>query len=453
MPFMDHPQVPDAAAIGRLIEEKKFELLDTALESLHEADIADLLQDLDSQHQVLLLKHLGTERAADVLTEIDEFSGQALLQLLTDREVVSLLGEMPSDDAVDIIASLPPDKSEKIEAMLPAEDREKLQELLEFEEDTAGGIMEFENLAVRENSTISDAIILVRQNADELENIQKIYVVDVKGILIGALAVLDLVLHPPDTPVTEVMETKLITVPVEMDQEEVAGLFGKYDEFTLPVVDEANKLIGRIMVDDIIDVMEEEASEDIAHIAGTREEEIGDPSPFRISRSRLPWLIGGLAGGILNAVLMSYYEVPLQTTVTLAFFIPLLMGMAGSIGIQAAVVVVRELALGEIDIYHSGRRVLKELIVALMNGFVLGFLLFAIIFVWRRDAGLGMLLWVSLFSVMLVAAFIGTSVPLLLNRLKIDPAIATGPFITVSNDILGLVIYMSLATYYVTHIR
>ena len=450
---MDHHQIPDAATIGRLIDEEKFDLLDAAMEPLHEADIADLFQDLDSQHQVVLLKRLGTERAAEVLTEIDEFSGQALLQLLTDREVVSLLGEMPSDDAVDIIASLPPDKSEKIEAMLPAEDREKIQELLEFDEDTAGGIMEFENLTVRESATISDAITLVRDSADELENIQKIYVVDRDGVLKGALAVLDLILHQPGTPVTEVMETYLITVPVEMDQEEVAGLFGKYDEFTLPVVDEGNRLIGRIMVDDIIDVMEEEASEDIAHIAGTREEDIGDPSPIRISRARLPWLIGGLAGGILNAVLMSYYEVPLQTTVTLVFFIPLLMGMAGSIGIQAAVVVVRELALGEIDSYRSGRRVLKELIVALLNGFVLGFLLFAIIYIWRRDAGLGVLLWVALCCVMFVAACIGASVPLLLNRLKIDPAIATGPFITVSNDILGLMIYMTLATYYITHIQ
>ena len=450
---MDRHQIPDAATIGRLIEEEKFDLLDTVLEKLHEADIADLLQDLDSQHQVLLLKRLGTERAAEVLTEIDEFSGQALLQLLTDREVVSLLGEMPSDDAVDIIANLPPDKSEKIEAMLPAEDREKIQELLEFDEDTAGGIMEFENLTVGEKATISDAITRVRESADELENVQKIYVVDGNGVLKGAITVLDLVLHPPGTQVTEVMETHLITVPVEMDQEEVAGMFGKYDEFTLPVVDEGNRLIGRILVDDIIDVMEEEASEDIAHIAGTREEDIGDPSPIRISRSRLPWLVAGLAGGILNAVLMSYYEVPLQTTVTLAFFIPLLMGMAGSIGIQAAVVVVRELALGEIDIYHSGRRVLKELIVALLNGFVLGFLLFAIIYIWRQDVGLGVLLWVSLFCVMFVAAFIGASVPLLLNRLKIDPAIATGPFITVSNDILGLMIYMTLTTYYITHIQ
>ncbi len=424
--------------------------MDAVLEPLHPADIADVLQHLDSADQVLLLKRLGTERAAEVLTEIDEFSGQALLKLLSDREVVSLLGEMPSDDAVDIISSLPPEKSEKIESLLPDEEREKFQELLEFDEDTAGGIMEVESLSIPEEATIQDAIALVRSEADDIENIQKIFVVDGNGLLKGVVAVLDLIRYEPERRVSDVMTVDPITVPVDMDQEEVANLFGKYDEFTLPVVDGAGKLIGRITVDDIIDVLEEEASEDIAHIAGTREDEIGNPSPIRISRSRLPWLIAGLIGEILNAILMSRYEVSLQTAVTLAFFIPLLMGTAGNIGSQAAVVVVRELALGEIDMYHSGRRIFKELIVALLNGFVLGFLLFAIVYLWRRDPGLGALLWVSLLSVMFVAAFIGASVPLLLNRLKVDPAIATGPFITVSNDIIGLAIYMTLATYYVS---
>ncbi|NIM18977.1 MAG: magnesium transporter [Candidatus Latescibacteria bacterium] len=451
---MDRPSTPDIpdviARIRQLLEKGDMEALSAELKPLHPADIADVVQDLDGGDQVVVLKLLGNERAAEVLTEIDEFSGQALLKLLTDREVVSLLGEMPSDDAVDIISSLPPEKSEKIEAMLPQVERERLQELLEFEEDTAGGIMEVESLAVRESATIQDAITLVRESADEIENVQKIYVVDQHGVLKGAVAVLDLIRHPPDAPVAEVMMTHLIKIPVDMDQEEVASQFGKYDEFALPVVDKKERLIGRITVDDIIDVMEEEASEDIAWIAGTREEEIGDPSPIRISRSRLPWLVAGLIGEILNAILMSRYEVSIQTAVTLAFFIPLLMGTAGNIGSQAAVVVVRELALGEIDVGHAGRRVLKELVVALLNGVILGFLLFAIVYLWRRDPGLGGLLWVSLVSVMFVAAFIGASVPLLLHRLKVDPAIATGPFITVSNDIIGLAIYMTLATYYVS---
>lgn len=450
---MDQARVPDIEQVRQLIERRDYGALDELFEPLHPADIADVLQQLDGSHQVLILKRLGNERAAEVLTEVDEFSGQALLTLLSDHEVVSLLGEMSSDDAVDIITSLPPEKSEKIESMLPQVERERLKDLLAFEEDTAGGIMEVEAIAVGIGATIGDAISQVRKHAEEIENIQKIFVVDENGLLKGSIGVLDLIIHTPDKKVSEIMIADPISVPVDMDQEHVAALFGKYDVFSLPVVDGAGRLIGRITVDDIIDVMEEEASEDIAHIAGTREEEIGDPSPIRISRSRLPWLVGGLVGGMLNALLMSYYEVPLQTTVILAFFIPLLMGMAGNIGIQAAVVVVRELALGEIDLKHTGRRVLKELEVALLNGIVLGIILFTIVFLWQQDPGLGALIGLSLVIVVFVAAFIGSSVPLLLHRLKIDPAIATGPFITVSNDIIGLAIYMSMATYYVSHIR
>ncbi len=450
---MDQERLPDIERVRQLIERRDYGALDELFEPLHPADIADVLQQLDGSHQVLILKRLGNERAAEVLTEVDEFSGQALLTLLSDHEVVSLLGEMSSDDAVDIISSLPPEKSEKIESMLPQVERERLKDLLAFEEDTAGGIMEVEAIAVGIGATIGDAISQVRKHAEDIENIQKIFVVDEKGLLKGSIGVLDLIIHTPDKKVSEIMIEDPISVPVDMDQEHVAALFGKYDVFSLPVVDGAGRLIGRITVDDIIDVMEEEASEDIAHIAGTREEEIGDPSPIRISRSRLPWLVGGLVGGMLNALLMSYYEVPLQTTVILAFFIPLLMGMAGNIGIQAAVVVVRELALGEIDLKHTGRRVLKELEVALLNGIVLGIILFTIVFLWRQDPGLGGLIGLSLVIVVFVAAFIGSSVPLLLHRLKIDPAIATGPFITVSNDIIGLAIYMSMATYYVSHIR
>jgi len=417
---------------------------------LHPADIAEVLERLDDEGRVRLIKALDRERAAEVMSELDEKSGQALLELLSDSEVASILEEMPSDDAADIISHLPAEKGRKIEAMLPEVERARLEGLLKFEEDTAGGIMEAERLALAEEATIADAIKLVRASAEEIENIQKVYVVDREGKLMGSVAVLDLLLHDPDTKVSEVMDRNVVSVPVDMDQEEVASLFARYDEFTLPVVDAQGRLVGRITVDDIIDVMEEEASEDIARIVGTDEAEIGETSPVRISRSRLPWLIAGMLGEVLNAMLMSRYEVSLTTAVTLAFFIPLLIGTAGNMGSQAAVVVVRELALGQIGLQATWRRIGKELQVALLNGFVLGAILFTIVNLWRHEPGLGLLLWVSLVSVILVAAFMGASVPLLLHRLKVDPAIATGPFISVSNDILGLAIYLSLATVYLS---
>lgn len=450
---MERARSEDVAAVERMIAAGDLGGLDRFLEPLHPADIADILQELEPTQQVEVLKRQDNERAAEILTEVDRHSGQTLLLLLSDRDVVTLLEEMPSDDAADIMSALPPERSERVEALLPTEEREQLQELMEFDEDTAGGIMEVERIAVREEATIRDAIDMVRAEADEIENVQKIYVVRNDGELTGYIDVLDLLLYPRSTTMRDVMNKNPVVVPVEMDQEDVAGLFGKYDEFTLPVADASGKLVGRITVDDIIDVIEEEASEDIAHIAGTTEDELGETSPIKISRTRLPWLVTGLVGQVLAAFIMSRYEVSLQTYVVLAFFVPLIVGTAGSIGIQAAVVVVRELALGQIDVMHMGRRVMRELLVAFINGLILGVILFAIVIVWRQDAGLALLLISTLLIVIFVAAFVGASVPLILERWKIDPAIATGPFITVSNDIIGLAIYLAMANVYLSHFR
>jgi len=450
---MEQPRSEDVATVERLVDSGDFEGLERHLQPMHPADIADVLEALDPPKQAAVLKHLDNERAAEVLTEIDENSGQALLFLLSDGDVVSLLEEMPSDDAVDMMSAMPPERTARVEALLSAENREQLHELMEFEEDTAGGIMELERIAVRDGATIRDAVELVRAGADEIENLQKIYVVNDDNVLTGCIDVLDLLIHPRSTPIRDAARANPVVVPLDMDQEDVAGLFGKYDEFTLPVVDDEGRLVGRITVDDIIDVIEEEASEDIAHIAGTTEVELGETSPLKISRSRLPWLVVGLAGQLFAALIMSRYEVPLKNWFVLAFFVPLIVGTAGSIGIQAAVVVVRELALGQIDVMRMGQRVGRELLVAFMNGLILGAILFVAVLVWQRDVDLAILLVASLLIVIAVAAFIGASVPLLLERMKIDPAIATGPFITVSNDIIGLAIYLSLATVYLSRLR
>lgn len=447
---MADPRTDAIERLRQLFEAGELSTVAETLKPLHPADIAEILGALNNEDKVTLLKQLDNETAADVLTIVDEHSGQALLELLSDSEVVSLLEEMPSDDAVDIISSLPPQKSKQIDALLQSGDREMLHELMEFEEDTAGGIMEVEKVAVQSVATIGDAIELVRRLSDQIENVQTVYVIDPVGVLVGTIPVLDLLLHDPDKSVTNVMRENLIAVPVDMDQEEVAALFGKYDEFTLPVVDTDGKLVGRITVDDIIDVLEEEASEDIARIAGTVEDEIGETSPLRISRARLPWLIVAMFGQVLNAVIMSHYAVSLETYVTLAFFIPLVIGTAGSTGIQAAVVVVREIAVGEIATLYVGRRVFRELQVTFLNGIVLGAILFTVVSLWQGGVSLGVLLWSTLVSVTFVAAFVGSLIPLLFNKVGIDPAIAAGPFISVTSDIVGLFIYMTFANYYLS---
>jgi magnesium transporter len=449
---MEQTHLEDRERLRALIEAGDAAGIEEYLGPLHSADIADILQQLDVEEQIVCLKRLDTQRAAEVLAELDAKSGQVLLTLLSDHEVGALLEELPSDDAADLISTLTPEKTERVEALLPTEDREEIQELLEFGANTAGGLMQVERVAVRDDATVQEAIDVVRRAAEDVESPQRVYVVNDTGKLVGELSILDLVIKPAGARVRDVMQQSSVSVPVDMDQKQVAALFSKYDEFTMPVVDGQGRLVGRITMDDIIDVLEEEKSKDLVRIAGTTEDELGETSIFKVSRSRLPWLITGFIGEGVGAILMSRYEASLATFVVLAFFIPLIVGTAGNIGIQAAVVVVRELALGQINIYRMGRRVLKELQVAFLNGLVLGGILFALVYIWRDDPALAGLLWGSLLLVIFVAAFMGSSIPLLLHRWRVDPAIATGPFVTVSNDVIGMAIYLTLASAYLkTH--
>ncbi|MBI4721189.1 MAG: magnesium transporter [Chitinivibrionia bacterium] len=246
---MDKVEREDVKRAGELLDSGRPEDLAAFLQTLHPADIADILRRIEDEHKVKLLKFMNRDLAADVLTEVDERSGQNLLRLLTDHEVASLLEKMKSDDAADLISRLSPEKTERIKSLLPSDDRARIHGLLGFDEDSAGGIMESETPAVSEHASVQDAIHLVRSQADEIENAQKVYVVGDDGTLRGAIRILNLLLHDPSEPVTAVMEANIVSVPVTMDQEEVANLFSRYDEFTLPVVDARNRLIGRIMVD------------------------------------------------------------------------------------------------------------------------------------------------------------------------------------------------------------
>jgi len=446
---MDGSRIEDVGRARSLIEAGDFAGLAEFVAPLHSADLADILQQLEVEQQVQVLKRLDTGRAAEVLAELDEKSGSTVLQLLSDREVVALLEELPSDDAADLMSTLGPEKTERVEALLPRADREDIQELLEFGSETAGGLMQVERVAVRDDATVQDAIGVVRAAAAaQVESPQRVYVVSESGELVGFMGTIDLVLRTPETRVRDVMERNVVSVPVDMDQEQVAALFSRYNEFVMPVVDTANRLVGRITMDDIIDVIEEEASKDITRMAGTSDQEIGETSVFKVARTRLPWLVIGFLGEIVGAVLMSRYEASLAEFVVLVFFIPLIVATAGNTGMQAAVVVVREIALGQVAINRIGRRVFKELQVAFLNGMALGAMLFAIVYVWRHNAALGGLLWGSLLLVIFVAALMGSSIPLVLNRFKVDPAVAAGPFITVSNDVIGIAIYLTLASAY-----
>lgn len=415
------------------------------LADLHPADVAELIANLEAEERGYAFSILR-RRAPAVLSEVDEEIQSELLDILDDAEVGRLVKELPSDEAVDVLGVLPEERVLQILRHVGEPEARGIRKLLKFAEDTAGGIMAAEVVAVREDATAADAIERLRERADELEEHQRVYVVDPAGKLVGTLSLGRLLLARPTAPVSEIVERDVVSVPTEMDQEEVASIVRKYDLVAVPVVDAEGRLVGSISIDDVVDVIQEEASEDVARMAGTTDEEIGEESVLRVSTIRLPWLIAGLIGECVAAVLLSRYEHSLQTVLALAFFIPVITAMGGNVGMQSSAVVVRALALGEWNLVDIRRQVFRAAAIAAINGFVCGGLLALVAALWQGDPRLGVVVGVSLFAGMIVAGLTGTFYPLLLRKLRVDPAIASGPFVTVSNDVLNLLIYFSVAS-------
>lgn len=430
--------IREAAAAG---DEAR---LGTLLRDMHPADVAEVLHALDTDERRAALRALRSSVPA-VLPEVDRELQGELLDLLEDEEVTWLAGELPSDEAADALGALPQERMRRILGQLPEAEGARLRRLLKFPEDTAGGIMATEVVAVREDALAAEAIEVLRERADEVEGYQQIYVVDGGGRLVGTLSLGRLLLAKPGMPVSQIMDREVISVPTDMDQEEVAALVRKYDLVAVPAVDSLGRLVGSISVDDVVDVIQEEASEDVARMAGTTDAEIGEESVVRVSRIRLPWLVIGLFGGCVSALLMSRFEHSLNTVLALAFFVPVITAMGGNVGMQSSAIVVRSLALGEFSLVQVRRRLAREAAIAIVNGIVCGGLLSLIAIAWRKDVGLGVVVGVSMATSMLVAAMTGTFFPILLKRLRIDPALASGPFVTISNDILNLLVYFSVA--------
>lgn len=422
----------DAARLGGL------------LRNLHPADIAEILPALAANERQAALKVLRASAPA-VIPEVDRELQGELLDLLEDDEVAWLARELPSDEAVDALAALPKDRLRRILGLLPEAEATPLRRLLKFPGDTAGGIMATEVVAVRDDALAAEAIEMLRQRAEEIEEYQQIYVVDAAGRLVGTLSLGRLLLAKPGMPVSAIMDRSVISVPTDMDQEEVATAVRKYDLVAVPVVDAEGRLAGSISVDDVVDVIEKEASEDVARLAGTTDAEIGEESVLRVSRIRLPWLVIGLLGGCVSALLMSRFEHSLNAVLALAFFVPVITAMGGNVGMQSSAIVVRNLALGDPGLLDVRRRLAREAAVAVVNGAVCGGLLSLVATLWRKDPRLGAVVGVSMVTSMIVAAMTGTFFPILLKRLRVDPALASGPFVTISNDILNLLVYFSVA--------
>jgi magnesium transporter len=433
--------------IEQLVHDGKVEELQELLVHLHPSDIADLFPRLGRMEQNFVWDLLPDEMTPDVLIELDEPVQEELLDALSEGEIGRLVDELDSDDAADVVGTLDEEKAQKVLDELDLESRRDVRRLLTYEEDTAGGIMALEVAAILETSSVQQAVQELRDLVENegVEDIYNVYVVSSDGILRGVLNLRQFILAPPDTPVRELMDEEAISVPTSLDQEEVAAIFRKYDLVSLPVVDEYDRLVGRITVDDIVDVLAEEAEEDLSIIAGTRDEEPSERSTVKIFRERFPWLLTGLFGGLVAATVMHYFRATLLQVIALAFFVPVITAMGGSTAIQSSSIVVRGLATGEIELRDLVPRIFKEIRVALLNGLILGLILGSIVTFWLSQFKLGILIGGILLINICIASLLGASVPIFMKRVGIDPALAMGPFVTTAIDVLGLLIYLGLA--------
>ena len=417
------------------------------LTDLHPADIADLLEALEESEKINLFKRLDAVIAPEVIAHLSEFSREQILSDLSHRRLGQIVDEMDSDDAADLLTGVPEEVVEKVLAGIDAEDSEHLRRLLVHGEETAGGIMQAELLAVPQEATVAEAIGRVRLLGENLDYLTNVFVVDSQTKVLGQLSLKRLLLANPADKVSLVMETNFKSIPVDMDQEEVARIFQKYDLLSAPVVEADGTLVGRITIDDIMDIIEEEVSEDIFRMAGTHEDELvyGDKI-WKISRLRLPWLITNLFGGLLTGYLLWTFKVALRDAIVLVTFVPVITGMGGNVGIQSSSITVRGLATGDVDLQRLGRTIFKEVRVGLLMALACGFTLGVVAEIWHNNAALGVAVGSAMAAAILVASLMGTLVPIVFNRLGVDPAVASGPFVTTANDITGLLIYLSIST-------
>lgn len=435
--------------ITRQAEEGAREDILRQLETLHPADAASVLSHLPFERSKEVFHWLTDKQAGEVLTELDDNFRARLLEDHAPEQIASLVDKLDTDDAADLLADLPEAKANRI---LPdLEDAEEVEELLGYGEETAGGIMTTGYVTVARNWTISQATDELRKNSDRVAEALEIFVIDQDERLEGAVSLKCLLLCPREAIIGDVM-TEVVSVHTDVDQEEVARIMERLDLHTLAVVDDEKHLVGNITIDDVVDVIREEAEEDIQRMGGLSGDEQPTDSIWRIAGGRLPWLLGGLLGAGLAALVVGHFEETLQQAVILAGFIPIVMAMAGNVGIQSSAVAVQGLASGDVWASEIGQRLGKEIAVAVINGLITAFVLALFILVLsvfvtiENPQHLALTAGISLIAVILLAAIIGASVPLALHRFGIDPALATGPFITTSNDILGVLIFFMLAS-------
>ncbi len=431
--------------IQLLVEEHNNDELLLHLEELHHADIAEIIDELSLDEATYIIKLLDSDKTAEVLMEIDEDDREKVLQNLNAQEIADEIEEMDTDDAADIIAELDHDIQQEVINNITDRDHAKdIIELLRYDEDSAGGLMAKELIKVNENWSVTGCMEEMRSQGENVTRVHSIYVVDNKGKLKGRLSLKDLITAPKDAHIADVYITKVDYVNVHTTGEEVARIMQKYDLEAIPVVDELGRLVGRVTIDDIVDFIREEAEKDYQMAAGISEDVQADDGLLQLTRARLPWLILGLLGGLGAVYVMQGFDEALKDYQILFFFTPLIAAMAGNVGVQSSAIIVQGLANDSLK-ESLFSRLLKEVSLGLINGIALGLLVMVFGFITALPQLVSITVAVSILSVILVAALIGTFVPIILHKRGIDPAIATGPFITTSNDIFGIFLFFYIS--------
>lgn len=429
-----------------LVENNNDKDLKTLLNEFHYADIAEILDELNLDDAVYVIKLLDSETTSDILMELDVDNREKILKNLSVKEIAEEVEELDTDDAADIISELPEERQEAVISQIEDEEHKaEIQELLAYDEDVAGGLMAKELVKVYETWTVAGCLRRIRGQAKEVTRVHSIYVVDKEEKLIGRLSLKDLIVAKSEQKIADIAKDNVDFVNVNDDAEDVAKVMAKYDLEAIPVVDDNQKLLGRITIDDIVDVLKEEAEKDYQLAAGITGDVEADDSILELTRARLPWLFLGLIGGVGAFIIMFYFEDYLpEQAVILFLFTPLIAAMAGNVGVQSSAIIVQGLANDDVK-GSINNRLIKEMLLAALNGVILSLFLFLFVWAWTREFNLALAISVSLIVVIIVAGLIGTFVPLFLDKRGIDPAIATGPFITTSNDIFGIVIYLLIA--------
>jgi magnesium transporter len=427
------------------IEDSKNKSIISLFEEMHYADVAEILDELSFDKVVYIIKLLDSEKTSAVLMELDEDIREKILQNLSAKEIAEEVEELDSDDAADIIGELSEERQEAVMSQIEDEEQVKeIEELLTYDEDSAGGLMAKELVKVNENWSVLKCVREMRMQAEKVTRVHSIYVVDDLDKLKGRLSLKDLLITSTKTAISEVYIPNVDFVNVHDNLDEVSNKMRKYDLEAIPVVDNDNVLLGRITIDDIVDVIKEEADKDYQLAAGLTQDVEADDSILQLTKARLPWLFLGLLGGVGAFLIMQMFENTFSENAILFFFTPLIAAMAGNVGVQSSAIIVQGLANDDVK-GSINSRLIKEMLLATLNGIVLALFLFLFVWLSIGNINTALAISVSLVAVVIVAGLIGTFVPLFLNKQGIDPAIATGPFITTSNDIFGILIYFMIA--------